>query len=152
MLFFNYRGAGYKTLLLAVYKTSDVFFLKMTDFWQIFDLWWPLVTSRQIFLKTSRQELHFWGIISLFSIRLEIWPIWPLSAILTFDDLQWPRDKFFENPTPRASFWGILSLFSIKFEIWPIWPFFVIFDLQWPRLNLRILFLKLSCQELHFDV
>ena len=115
----------------------------------IFDLWWPLMTSGGTFLKTSRQELHFEVQFVYFqsSSKFDLfWDFWPF---MTFNDLE---TNFFENLTSRASFWGIIWLFSCKFEIWPFWPFFVIFDLEWPRVTLKIVFVKRRGQELHFDV
>ena len=133
--------------------TSDKFLdLTFLAFFRDFYLWWPFLTSRQTFLKSSHQELHFEDNLSSFE---KVWNLtflglfsrfWPL---ITSNDLE---TNFPSMRTWSSSFWGMICILLMEFKIWPFCSVFAIFDLWWPFLTLRLTFLKSSRQELHFEV
>ena len=67
-------------------STFQVFFGFFCDFL-------PRITLndlRTIFLKKLTLRASFWRIICILLINFEMWPFWPFSWFLIFDDLFWP--------------------------------------------------------------
>ena len=131
--------AGYKTLLLVVYKAS---LFSVCPKWLVISphffrssqlavyknlLFWGRNSQKvffQICLTIRPLELHF-DLICISLIKVKIWRFCDYRPWMTFNE---PRDNFFENRTSRASFWRTIRM-NHPNEIWSFRLFFYYF---WP--------------------
>ena len=110
---------------------------------------WPLVTSIDLetnFLKRFAQELHFWEqfVYYLKRLKFDLY-----SEFVTSNDLCRPLDYFYWKVDVK----GVILIYNLPYfmKVKNL-TYFQIFDLGWPRVTSRGLFLKFWRQERHFDI
>ena len=99
------------------------------------------------FLKSWRQGLHSDVSYDVFYLNPTIFDHY--MKFLISGDRDWPSHYFDWNADVKR----FILMFNLatSYQVRNL-TFFISFDLTWPRLTLKMLFLKKLCQELHFDV